>query len=670
MRWITIGLVGALAGLIAWQSGALFEPQFDSGMHGTDAFTSVWYDMMIFAIFAPLLIAVMSGTLAVFRALWLSTRRAELASLIALGRTRRSLIGDHVRAGLFDGLIASAGIVVVGAIRQAVTGLSNAKFVPFVAANYGVIFGVVLASFVLAYWIAAAWATRGSVRDVAAGHRADARAGSTKRGKRRLGRRVWLWVAIAALLAGATAVTLSSWGGSTDGGSTTVTNVVGVIAGVIFTVAAYLGVPGLLAFVGAKIAVRFARTVSRWIAAPAHPGSARSLAEDGLSQPTGLRTAAATAVVAVMGVAVATTATTFASYDEQSVAGRLVPAAYISTVELEGFDESREGTESGWSPPLPQDLVDELHADPALMVIEAGVLVTDTRDVSEPRAVEPYTGRDRLLAVNPTALDTVVPDAWKRLYLVDGTQWQNGSLGVSYQFSDRNVPISVNGESTEVVSTHGNAPWVGVSRTWAEGVWGPVPTSAVLLYPAEDESTERGSMVFTLHDHDLRGYEVTQGPPFGWRGPTSSNTMAAVTAPFLAIAVGLVIALAWSGQRLRARDHATLLALGATPAALRWATALESGILTLAAATVGVAGGALIGPVWAASNSVPWGVASTDLVLWNIGQNLAIVPWTVAIGLALGAAGIAAAGAALIRVRLDRLSPAQQLTEAQKAGVS
>src|SRR5690554_2477701 len=149
MRWITIVLVGVLAGLVTWTSGALFEPRLPSSTPVSDMYTNVWYDVMIFSIVAPFLIGIVGGTLTVFRSLWLTTRRAELASLIALGRTRRSLIGDHVRAGLLDGVIASAGIVVAGAIRQAVSGLRNAEFVPFVAANYGVTLGIVLASFVL-----------------------------------------------------------------------------------------------------------------------------------------------------------------------------------------------------------------------------------------------------------------------------------------------------------------------------------------------------------------------------------------------------------------------------------------------------------------------------------------------------------------------------------------
>lgn len=64
------------------------------------------------------------------------------------------------------------------------------------------------------------------------------------------------------------------------------------------------------------------------------------------------------------------------------------------------------------------------------------------------------------------------------------------------------------------------------------------------------------------------------------------------------------------------------------------------------------------------------GAASADLILWNTGQNIALIPWVTVAGLALGAAVIAAAGAALVRVRLDRFSPAQQLTDAQKVGIA
>lgn len=136
MRWTTIGLVSLLVGFIAWMSGPLFDLKPFPPPDGTPMYNPVWYDLMIFAIYAPFLITVLGATLAVFRALWLSTRRAELASLIALGRTRRALVGDHVRAGMLDGAIASTGVLVAGVARQVATGVSGVEFVPFTATTY------------------------------------------------------------------------------------------------------------------------------------------------------------------------------------------------------------------------------------------------------------------------------------------------------------------------------------------------------------------------------------------------------------------------------------------------------------------------------------------------------------------------------------------------------
>ena len=662
MRWTTIGLVGLLAGFIAWQSGPLFDLKPFPPDDGTPMYNSFWHDVMIFAIYAPFMVAVIGGTLAVFRALWLSTRRTELASLIALGRTRRSLIGDHVRAGLLDGLIASAAIVVAGAIRQAVTGVSGVEFVPFTAASYLVLCGIVLASFVMAYWIAAGWATRGSVRDVASGHRPDARAKSRTSGKSRGRKRVWWWVAGGLAVAWAAFGLASLFGLGVGDGSVTF-----LMAGgyALLMVAGFVGIPLLLAWAGAKLAVWLARGASRNLGRAAEPGSARSLGGDGLARPTPLRTAATVAVVLVMGTSVAITATTFATSDTSETSSRLVPPAYVSTIYLQGHDELQYSNHSGWIAGLPQDVMDALRADPALIVVEAGVLITDEDPNARHGEQQGGWPRGMYVAVDPQSLDAVIPDAWKRLYMVDGVVDPWGQYGWTDDFDESAQYLIVNGERTDVTWSRDSAPWSGMSRTWAQEVWGPAPTSTMLLYPAGNKSVEAA-----LLDHDLQGVITGTDTDFGWYGSREGVTVVAFTAPFLSVAVALVIVLAWSGQRLRARETATLLALGATPGALRGAAVLESGILTLAAATVGVVSGAIIGPVWAVLTTAPWGAVGAELVWWNIGQNVGLIPWVTVVSLALGAAAIAAAGAALVRVRLDRLTPAQQLTEAQASGIA
>ena len=658
MRWTTIGLVGLLVGFIAWMSGPLFDLKPFPPPDGTPMYNPVWYDLMIFAIYAPFLIAVIGATLAVFRALWLSTRRAELASLIALGRTRRALVGDSLRAGLLDGAIASTGVLVAGVARQVVTGVSGVEFVPFTTTTYAVLIVIVVTSFVLAYWIAAAWATRGSVREVASGHRDDARARSGPSGKSRSLKRVTRWIAGVLVLAGVVYVV----GGMLGDGFTS-PNAAMAVASLFLIAGGFLVLPLVLAWAGAKLAVWCAVRASRIMAKNAVPGSARSLARDGLARPTPLRMAATAAVVLVMGTAVAVTATTFAGSDTSETSGGLVPPMYVSTVGLQDGPELQRGRQAGWVEALPHDLIDGLSADPALIVVEAGVLITDedpSADHGEQHNVWP---RGMYVAVDPHALDAVVPDAWKRLYIVDGVVDPWGQLGWSDNLDESSPHLIVNGERTNVTWARDHAPWSGMSLTWAEEVWGPAPTSTALLYPAGDKPVESA-----LLGHDLDGAIVGSNSTFGWYGDREGATVAAYTAPFLGIAVVLMIVLAWSGQRLRARDNATLLALGANPAALRGAAALESGILTLAAATVGILGGVLIGPLWAAGSTAPVGAASADLILWNTGQNIALIPWAAIGGLALGAAVIAAAGAALVRVRLDRLSPAQQLTDAHKAG--
>ena len=658
MRWTTIGIVGLGAAALAWINGSLFDRGNNADSSLAVEFGFAWTAAIVVG---PLFIAVVGATLAAFRALWLSTRRAELASQIALGRTRRSLVGGQVRAGLLDGAIAAGGGTLVGGLaQQLVTGFDRVHFSPSVFLNYCFLVIWLVLSFAVAYWIAAVWATRGSVREIASGHRDDARVKSRTSSKPRSRKHVVWWIAGVLALAGAVYVTGGMLG---DGFNSP--NAAMAVASLFLIAGGFVVLPLVLAWAGAKLAVWCAVGASRMTAKNTVPGSARSLAGDGLARPTPLRTAATAAVVLVMGTAVAVTATTFAFSETSDTSSRLVPPAYVSTVGLQDGPELQLDRQAGWVEALPQDLIDDLRADPALTVVEAGVLITD-KDPGARHGEQPSGWpRGMYLAVDPDALDAVIPDAWKRLYIVDGVVNPWGQLGWSDNLDESAPHLIVNGERTDVTWARDHAPWSGMSRTWAEEVWGPAPTSTVLVYPAGDRSVEAA-----LLGHDLDGAIVGTDGSFGWYGDRGGAAVASYTAPFLGIAVVLMIVLAWSGQRLRARDNATLLALGATPAALRGAAALESGILTLAAAAVGVLGGVHIGPLWAAGSTAPVGAASADLILWNTGQNIALIPWITVVGLALGAAVIAATGAALVRVRLDRLSPAQQLTDAQKAGIA
>ena len=665
MRWTTIGVAALGAAVLAWINGPLFEK---GNYADTSLAVEIGYAGSAVLIVAPLFITVVGGTLAAFRALWLSTRRAELAAQIALGRPRSSLVGGHVRAGLRDGLIAAGGgTLFAGLVHQIITGIDGVQLVPSTLLNYCFLVLWLTLSFVVAYWVAAAWATRGSVREVASGHRADARATFPARGQRRLGRRGWLWIAGAVVVGASLAVSVGPWQISSSDDAGSVQSAVTFVAGVIVTLVVYLAIPGLLAWGGATVAIWLSRVLARTCARPATPGSVRSLAADGLARPAPLRTAAAAAVVAVMGVATVWTTMIYAQVDTASTAQDLLPHASVSTTPLYASDDSLVLFESGWAEPLPRDLVDGLHADPALIVVEAGVLVTDLRTVYwQGHHVDAESVRDLLIAVDPHDVDAVIPSAWKRLYLTGDIQWQDGLLGRAAGSMDGNYDVAVDGIDTEMTGLHISAPWAGISRDWAEETWGTVPTAAVLLYPAGELPVSQA-----LEAHDVTGLSVMNSDAsFGWETSVSSAAVAAVTAPFLVVAVAIVIALAWSSQRLRARDQATLLALGATPGVLRGAASLESGVLTAVAGAVGLLGGGLVGPVLSTLTQAPVSQAGLDVLLWNMGQDFAAAPWGVLGALVVVGAVIAAVGAALVRVRLDRFTPSQQLTEAERTGIA
>lgn len=193
---------------------------------------------------------------------------------------------------------------------------------------------------------------------------------------------------------------------------------------------------------------------------------------------------------------------------------------------------------------------------------------------------------------------------------------------------------------------------------------GPLPTSAVLLYPAGDTSVANA-----LADYDLTGLEVTEGAPSGWHSDgVNTATLAGIVTPLLLLAIGLVIALAFTVQRLRAGDYATMSALGATRAALRGATAMEAAVTTFIGAVVGMAFGVALG---AYSTTQTAHVGFTELnstVWWNIGFDIAHAPWLTLWALTAAATALAAAGSLLARARTDASSPSEQLREAIKEG--
>ncbi|MFV0634552.1 FtsX-like permease family protein [Demequina sp.] len=666
MRRLAPALVALIAALSAFAGPALYQPGTGEQPEPVGPWSAWGLMSMIF--YVPFLLVVVGGAAAAFRAMWIATQRARLASELALGATRQRLVRAHTAAGAREGALAVALGIALGALaRQAAEGVgaghwqSSAAWLWLTVAVLGIV------ALTLAYRVVALWATRGSVRQVAAGLAAGANGSPADApARRRPRRRTLVWLGIGAVVVLACGVFAGTGMLSTDGDVSPARAVGVIMVGTVLAATLYLVVPLGLAYAGAKAVTWASRRVMRALAVPSAPGSARSLAADALERPAPLRTMAAVAVVAVMGTATAVTVLYTGINARQQVAFALEPTAVVSTVPVLGTDGSLNALESGWVPGLDPNTLEALRSDESFRAIEAGLLVTDVRaidveDVPDDDWANPR--RDLLLAVSPESVEDVEPDATRALQLRPGNEWTSGTLGWTSGFPQGTTYVEVDGLRRDTSSIHGSSlPWSGIDRAWAQSVWGEAPTAAILLYSAAGVDVEAA-----LARHDLGDAQVTISAGFGWSSGVNGGLIAAVTAPFLLVAVGIVIALAWSSQRLRAADQATLLALGAQPATLRRAAALEAAIPTALATGVGLAGGLAAGLLLDVTNrDALFSAGMVDGALFTV----AAMPWGVLLALAASASALCAAGAVVVRARLDRRSPAAQLTEAQKVGVS
>ncbi|MFV0287005.1 MAG: hypothetical protein ACK5IM_11605 [Demequina sp.] len=647
-----------VATLLMTAAGPPLWVVWDSGID--DGIYFIFWSYLAVILYAPFLIALMGGTAAAFRGMWISTRRTDLAAELALGSTRRQLVRAHVRAGAREGLAATGiGLGLGAVVAQLGEGFgpgywdANALWLWLTVVAVGAI------SLVGAYTLVASWATRGSVTHVASGAplpRAEAR-----RGRRRTLTKVAVWCVALAVAAG---VALWAVGGDTDLEVSGWRMAVTWVASSVLFALLYLAVPGVLAYGGARLGIVSARGLSRVVAAGAQPGGARALAHDALSRPTPMRTAAMLTVVVVMGFSTAMTVISSGTWGRDAVASDLSPHATVSSVPLDTLAWADGLQTPGWAASLPGDLITDLRADERLTVLSAGVLTTDAREVPiDAESSETETHQDVLLAVHSSAISALQPDAPVALGMGPATEWESWTVGSVGACAADDSYVQVDGERRETTMYGSTGPWSGVDRDWAESTWGAAPTAALLLYPSGDVPVSD-----VLADYDLAAVEtVTFNPDDLAVYSQSLAQTALVTGCFLLVAIAMVIALAWSTQRLRAKDHATLLALGATPGALRGATALEAGIGVLTAGAAGVVGGATVGVLLDAFfGTAPPGAGE---VLAAVGFTLSVVPWGMLAALVVGAAALAAIGASVIRIRLDRLSPAAQLVEAQKAGL-
>ncbi|WP_062304299.1 FtsX-like permease family protein [Demequina subtropica] len=602
------------------------------------------FSPMLGIAFLPVLTGLIGAVTGTLRAAHLATRRAELASRRALGQSRASLVGAEARRGVVAGGAWGLGALLAGSVtRQLVAGFGGTA-PDWLAAVTLTFFAIALVSGAALGWTAAAaWATRGRGED-------DAPAGRARRRLR------WTWVAGGFALLGLACVA-TGW---PDVYSAPFEVVVAIAA----AIGMYLALPTLLvrwgALLGARIVTRFAALLGKG----ANPASPRALGAHALVRPAPLRAAAIGAIGFVVAAAAGATVAINGNAARNDVAQTLAPDAVVASVPTLGEDAGSAAAAPGWAPALDPGIVAALEADPRLVVVPAAALTTSVAPL--PADLANYDGQlgggGTLLAVENDSLDGLGAHSLRAAYLDDAV-----AIDVAPEL------LVVGDVEVRVDTPAVAAPFAAIERTWAEETFGPAPDSALLVYAASSVPRMPGdaSQASDVHDilaeHLLGDAYESNGLDYYWLEESRADawSLTFLAGPFLLGAVAIVVVLAAATQRLRAREHATLIALGAQAGTMRAAAALEAAVVTGVGAVLGLVAGLTLGLATSSLNGAGgWGIR-----LWNVGLDLTQVPWAALIGLAVVSVGLAAGLAALVRVRADAMSPAEQLRAAEKEGV-
>ena len=648
----------ALVGLTTLGLTLTARPLFGYQTYGdSERIAYALHNALFLLIFSPVLIAIGAVVIGAFRALAAAPHRQEFQALLALGASRRSLELRQLRSGAMHGVIFTTGATVLGVARQVAEGglgdfSSPAAWALLTTAGIGVV------TMMVAYGVVGRWVTGGAERSArhvpTASDEADS--DSPNPTKKRARRLRWPWIAVAVIVASPLVNRL--WEGSgyhyVEGGDRPWwASLLGTAAGVL-SLATWLAVATLMMLVGARAARILARLSGRALAAGTHGSGMRAIAADGLLRQTPVRTIAMVAIGTIFAGSTAIAMGLNGTAARVEVANELTPEAIVATFTMDppsfaprSIATSLAGSITGAPAALPDSLVTAMQADSRLIVVPAGAIVADpgtaSGDSREPLA---------LMAPSASEFDAVSPGAARYLYFASGFSW-------GYATS-----ITVDGHKLTMHDPFVPAPVTGAPREWVESQVGPLPTSALLLYPAGDTS-----VADVLADYDLTGLEVTEGAPSGWHsGGVNTATLAGIVAPLLLLAIGLIIALAFTVQRLRAGDYATMSALGATRAALRGATAVEAAVTTFIGAVVGMVFGMAYGAYFTLQTAHLGITQLSAVAWWNIGFDIVHAPWLTLWALTLAATGLAAAGSLLARARTDASSPSEQLREAIKEG--
>jgi len=638
----------AVAGLLTLAAAVSQPPLFDRWDHDDLAVASSPYSVVLplwtSLIYTPLLGVLLAAFVGAFRAIAASPRRSEFAALISLGAPRRELVRHQVKLGWRHGVNAAWGGTACGlGFTQAREGLGG----EFMSATLWMVLTsacVATVATVAAYAVVARWI----VPPVATAREHQAPATGPVAVPRRRLRVGWIvvWCVIAASVAGAA---LTAGSASSSG----VTTVIAMSSALVLMVA----IPSVIVWAGSLAANRLSTLAGR---ALLRGGVAARIAGDGLTRPTPARAVAIGAVGLVLGTTAYIGLMINPMAARNTAGGALTPEVILSTAALESDNEEERvaPTPPGWeSTAIDPSLLADLAADERLIVVPGAMLTATVAWPGETDAGDD-AGNDAsaevYMALLPSDLGRVSPASTTALYFDGPTALGGGPSQATIAVGDVNATV----DSPRVA-----APFTAVPRDWAESVFGPAPTSVALIYgvPGGPSVSE------ALRDYDLTGLHVREsGRGADVDGGLDPASTLIVSGTLLLIAVGLVIALSLSAAKSRGHDYATLTALGAPREALRWGTAIESAVMTSTGAFVGIAVGSGLG----LASSLSGDHAPSRLLGSAIRFDLSQAPWGVLATLAIGAVVLGAGASVAARMRVETLSPAEQLREAVREGAS
>ncbi|GIG53956.1 FtsX-like permease family protein [Demequina activiva] len=671
MRWaarITIGLAAALATSLSgplWVEAAWAYGQRIPG----------YFDLIFLAVYTiPLFL--IAGVIAwLFLRLGLAPRRHEIATRLALGQTRSTMVSQAARSGLRSGAIAAAVAAVASAIVSQFTYdeseapwtgvLSQTTLVAYVGVAV-----IATATSVLVHVLAMAAVTRGTPDAADAVVAADDDVPGERPGWVRGARLAWWGAYLLGLGVAAVNrfVPLDPWAIETlaNPGWLMVTKNIAMTIAIVGT----LWVAGAMA---RRIAERLVRGSALLLGRGGAAG-AGSIAADGLARRSATRTRVVTLAAIVSGLVALSLAGLGHSQAIDAATREASADGYLFSVDVFGAQTQPAGFATQ---ALDAEALAALEADPRVDVVPFSLLFDEPYEYTSCYAETCSTGTEQevLLAVDAEAMDTVAPSALRTLGLMDGvilsgTHWQTDPEGfpaeegatIEFTYSEATdeTPVYRIGTSLELDQT---------AREWAAETWGPAPTSGAMLFPAAGQPA--GMDVFTVADEYFPPSTVwSLDPDSGESFTTFDGVGVALAVIGLGVGVVMIVSTTATSVRMRRRELATFAALGARPADLRAAPVWEATVLAGASAVAGAVVGVIVSVtttnVFLLEAGAPFDLTE---ILWHLGADLAAVPWVWMLVVATGTVAAAVVAAATFSRSMSARSPVDELRTADREGV-